>query len=87
MTEYELKGSDAIFIVMDDGMRSIYSWRWNKVFTLKLSEGYMNWQTPEEGWRAQFPKHCDNENKDEEIKLTVNNYFSMYSSMFVHIYL
>lgn len=36
---------------------------------LKFSEDYPDQQTPEEGWRAQQPKHWDN--KDENNKTEV----------------
>lgn len=36
------------------------------------SQGYLDCQTPEECWRAQLPKHCHNNNKNEDISLNVH---------------
>ena len=38
----------------------------NKGHSLKFHEGYRVRQTPEEGWRTYRPKHCGNNNKDED---------------------
>lgn len=43
-----------------------------KLLSWKFLEVYSDQQMPEEGWRAQQPKWDDN-NKDGDISLTVNN--------------
>ena len=38
----------------------------NKGRSSKFREGSRVQQTPEEGWRTYQPKHCGNNNKDED---------------------
>ena len=38
----------------------------NKGCSSKFREGSRVQQTPEEGWRTYRPKHCGNNNKDED---------------------
>ena len=46
----------------------------NKGCSSNFCEGSRVWQTPEEGWRTYRPKHCGNNNKDEDNSLkTVND--------------
>lgn len=60
-------------IDIDSATRTIYL-RWlNKGFSSNFSESYPDQQTPEEVERAQQPKHCDTNNKDEDISPTANN--------------
>lgn len=42
------------------------------MFSLKLPEGYPDWQASDKGQRAQKLKH-DNNSKDEDIGLSVDN--------------
>ena len=41
----------------------------NKGRSLKFREGFRVRQTPEEGRRTYWPKHCGNNNKDEDNNL------------------
>lgn len=47
--------------------------RLHKWFSLKFPESYLDWESPEKGQRAQWPKHCDNSNKYEDNSPNVNN--------------
>lgn len=58
---------------MDSGMRTIYPHSSNKGFSLKFPVGHPDQHTPDDGWRAQRSKHCDNNSKDEDNSLPVNN--------------
>lgn len=60
-----------IYLDMDSKMRTMYSHRLDKRFSLKFPEGYPNWQTVEGIWRTQSLKYCDYNNKD--INLIVHN--------------
>ena len=51
---------------MDNGIRKSESHGLNKGCGLKFHEGSWVWQTPEEGLRTYWPKHCEYNNKDED---------------------
>ena len=51
---------------MVNGIRTSNPHGFNKGFSLKFHEGSQVRQTPEEGWRAQQPKHCGNNNNNED---------------------
>lgn len=52
---------------MGSGTRTIYTYKLNKVFTSKFSDGYLDRQTLEEDRRSQRMKCWYNTNKDEGI--------------------
>ena len=52
-------------LIMDCRMRIIYPYRLNKEFNFNFPEGYWLWQTPEEGWRVQQSKYCNNNSQDK----------------------
>lgn len=41
-------------------MRTNFPCRLNEVFTLILSDGYLDWQAPNKCWKALGPKQYDN---------------------------
>ena len=45
----------------------------NKGLSSKFRVGSLVWQRPEEGWRTYQPKHCGNNNKDEDNSLKTFN--------------
>ena len=60
----------------------------------KFCEGSQVRQTPEEGWRTYHPKHCGNNNKDEDnncdnkwVLLNRNNYLKPYNYFIRSLYL
>lgn len=57
---------------MDSKMRTIYAHKWNKEISSKFPEGYTDWQSLDEGSRAQQLKYCHN-NKDGINNLHVTN--------------
>lgn len=65
---------------MDSKTRKTYLCRLNDGFNLKLSEGYLNRQIPEEDWKIQQLKHCDNKKKNESISENVNHINNNFSS-------
>lgn len=52
-------------------------YRLNKRFSSKFFDVYLDQQTPKNSWRAQKPKHYDDNNKDEDIN-NVNNVNANY---------
>lgn len=54
------------------------AFRLNKKYSLNFPEGDQDQQVPDDGWRTQQSKHCDNSNKDENTCLNVkrNNYIN-----------
>ena len=67
---------------MANGIRTDDPRGFNKGRSLKFREGSRVRQTPEEGQRTYRPKHCGNNNKDEDNSLKTlndkNYYFSFY---------
>ena len=51
---------------MANGIRTGDPHGFNNGCSLKLHVGSWVWQTPEEGRRTYWPKHCGNNNKDED---------------------
>ncbi len=51
---------------MANGIRTSDPRGFNKGRSLKFHEGSRVRQTPEEGRRTYWPKHCGNNNKDED---------------------
>ena len=51
---------------MANGIRTGNPHGFNKGRSSKFREGSRVRQTPEEGWRTYQPKHCGNNNKDED---------------------
>ena len=51
---------------MANGIRKSDPRGFNKRCSSKFCEGSRVWQTPEEGRRTNRPKHCGNNNKDED---------------------
>ena len=51
---------------MANGIRTGDPCGFNKGRSSKFHEGSQVRQTPEEGWRSYQPKHCGNNNKDED---------------------
>ena len=51
---------------MANRIRTADPCRFNKGHSSKFGEGSQVWQTPEEGQRTYQPKHCGNNNKDED---------------------
>lgn len=43
----------------------------HKEYFPKFPGGYLDQQKPEEGQMEQWPKHCNNKNKDEDISSIV----------------
>lgn len=62
--------------------RTINSCRLNKWFSFEFPAGYSDQYTPGEGWRAQWPKYCDNCNKDEDNSPNINSVFPLYVSFY-----
>ena len=59
---------------MANGIRTGNPRGFNKGRSSMFYVGYRVQQTPEEGWRTYWPKHCGNNNKDEDNSLkTVND--------------
>ena len=51
---------------MVTGIRASKPCRLNKEYGLKFCLGYrVQPETPEEGWRTHWPKHCEYNNTDE----------------------
>lgn len=57
---------------MNRRMRTIYPHELNKGISGKLSENIQ--EIPEECWMMQWPKHCDNNNKYENISVSKSIY-------------
>ena len=51
---------------MANGIRTGNSHGFNKGYSSKFCEGSRVQQMPEEDWRTYRPKHCGNNNKDED---------------------
>ena len=51
---------------MANGIRTGDTHGFNKGRSSKFHVGSQVRQTPEEGWRTYQPKHCENNNKDED---------------------
>ena len=58
---------------MANGIRTGNPHGFNKGRNSKFREGSRVRQTPEEGWRTYRPKHCGNNNKDEDNSLKTLN--------------
>ena len=58
---------------MANGIRTGNPRGFNKGHSLKFHEGSWVQQTPEEGRRTYQPKHCGNNNKDEDNSLKTLN--------------
>ena len=58
---------------MANGIRTVDSHGFNKGCSSKFHEGSRVQQTPNEGWRTYRPKHCGNNNKDEDNSLKTLN--------------
>lgn len=81
--KYEL---DKIILDMASGTREVYPRRLNKGFSFDFPVGYTDRYTPGGGRRAHRPKRCDNNQKDEDNSLRVNNYtFFINSITLLHL--
>ena len=58
---------------MANGIRTGDPHGFNKGHSSKFREGSRVRQTPEEGQRIYWPKHCGNNNKDEDNSLKTLN--------------
>ena len=58
---------------MANGIRTGDTCGFNKGRSSKFCEGSQVQQTPEEGQRKYHPKHCGNNNKDEDNSLKTLN--------------
>ena len=58
---------------MANGIRTDDPLGFNKGHSLKFREGSRVQQTPEEGQSTYLPKHCGNNNKDEDNSLKTLN--------------
>ena len=80
---------------MINGIRTLYPCGFNKKFSSKFHVDSQVWQeTPEEGWRAHWPKQCQYNKEDEDNSLnTLNdknlvwNFQNWFHEVYLHIYI